>query len=104
MVPFRRRLPHSISPLEGDGFELLVPRHESPRFPMVETLVALVEDLQSPLPDGVRVILKLLVDTFTALEAQIAVLDAEITTSARNQTRQCPSHVSPSVAPYSPSA
>ena len=21
------------SPLEGDGFELLVPRHESPRFP-----------------------------------------------------------------------
>ena len=47
------------SPPEGDGFELLVPRHESPRFPKVETLVALVEDLQSPLPDGVRVILKL---------------------------------------------
>ena len=44
----------------------------------VETLVALVEDLQSSLPDSVRVILKLLVDTFTALEAQIAVLDAEI--------------------------
>ena len=44
----------------------------------VETLVALVEDLQSSLPDSVRVILKLLVDTFTALEAQIAALDAEI--------------------------
>src|SRR5262244_4005133 len=44
----------------------------------VETLVALVEDLQSALPDRVRVILKLLVDTFTALEAQIAALDAEI--------------------------
>jgi transposase len=44
----------------------------------VETLVAVVEDLQSSLPDSVRVILKLLVDTFTALEAQIAVLDAEI--------------------------
>src|ERR1700756_5045147 len=43
----------------------------------VETLVALVEDLQSALPDSARVILKLLVDTFTALEAQIAVLDAE---------------------------
>src|SRR6516165_6949409 len=43
----------------------------------VETLVALVEDPQS-LPDSVRVILKLLVDTFTALEAQIAALDAEI--------------------------
>ena len=44
----------------------------------VEALVALVEDLQSSLPDRVRVILKLLVDTFTALEAQITVLDAEI--------------------------
>src|SRR6476620_10490504 len=44
----------------------------------VETLIALVEDLQSSLPDSVRVILKLLIDTFTALEAQIAVLDAEI--------------------------
>ena len=29
------------SPLEGDGFELLVPRHESPRFPKVETLVVM---------------------------------------------------------------
>jgi len=44
----------------------------------VEALVALVEDLQSSLPDSVRVILKLLVDTFTALEAQISALDAEI--------------------------
>ena len=44
----------------------------------VETLVALVEDLQSSLLDSVRIILKLLVDTFTALEAQIAALDAEI--------------------------
>ena len=43
----------------------------------VATLVALIED-QSSLPDSVRVILKLLVDTFTALEAQITVLDAEI--------------------------
>ena len=37
-----------------------------------------VEDLKSSLPDSVRVILKLLVDTFTALEAQITALDAEI--------------------------
>jgi transposase len=43
----------------------------------VATLVALIED-QSSLPDSARVILKLLVDTFTALEAQITVLDAEI--------------------------
>ena len=45
----------------------------------VATLVALVEDPQSSLPEGVRIILKLLVDTFTALEGQIATLDAEIT-------------------------
>jgi hypothetical protein len=38
--------------------------------------VAHWEDPQSSLPDSVRVILKLLVDTFTALEAQIAVLGA----------------------------
>ena len=44
----------------------------------VATLVALIKDPQSSLPEGVRVILKLLVDTFTALEAQIAELDAEI--------------------------
>ena len=44
----------------------------------VATLVAVVEDPQSSLPESVRVILKLLVDTFTALEAQIAALDAEI--------------------------
>ena len=44
----------------------------------VETLVALVEDLPSSLPDSVRVILKLFVDTFTALEAQITALYAEI--------------------------
>ena len=44
----------------------------------VATLVALVEDPQSSLPGSVRIILKLLVDTFTALEAQIAELDAEI--------------------------
>jgi transposase len=37
-----------------------------------------VEDLQSSLPNSVRVILKLLVDTLTALEAQITALDAEI--------------------------
>ncbi len=44
----------------------------------VATLVALVEDSRSSLPESVRTILKLLVDTFTALEAQIAALDAEI--------------------------
>jgi transposase len=44
----------------------------------VEALVALVEDLQSALPDSARVILKLLIDTFTALEAQITALEAEI--------------------------
>jgi len=44
----------------------------------VESLVALIDDPSSALPDGVRVVLKLLVDTFTALEAQITALDVEI--------------------------
>ena len=44
----------------------------------VATLVALVEDPQSSLPGSVRIILRLLVDTFTALDGQIAALDAEI--------------------------
>jgi transposase len=44
----------------------------------VATLVALVEDPRSSLPESARIILKLLVDTFTALQAQIAELDAEI--------------------------
>src|SRR6267154_3259093 len=30
MVPSPRRLPHTISPLEGDGFELSVPRNIMP--------------------------------------------------------------------------
>src|SRR5215204_1509894 len=49
----------------------------------VATLVAVVEDVQSLLPQGVRPILKLLVDTFTALEGQIAQLDAEINQRSR---------------------
>src|ERR1700732_2683932 len=31
MVPSPRRLPHTISPLEGDGLELSVPREDKPR-------------------------------------------------------------------------
>jgi transposase len=49
----------------------------------VATLVAVVEDVQSLLPQGVRPILKLLVDTFTALEGQIAQLNAEINQRSR---------------------
>ena len=49
----------------------------------VASLVALVEDPQSSLPESVRSILKQLVDTFTALEAQIAALDTEINRSAK---------------------
>jgi transposase len=44
----------------------------------VATLVALVEDPQSSLLESVRITLTLLVDTFTALDGQIAALDAEI--------------------------
>src|SRR5262245_5579392 len=50
----------------------------------IEALVVLVEDPQSSLPDSVRAILKLLVDTFTALEAQIATLDTEISQRSKS--------------------
>jgi transposase len=42
------------------------------------TLIAHVEDPNASLPDSARAILKILIDTFTALEAQIKELDAEI--------------------------
>jgi transposase len=44
----------------------------------VATLVAHVEDPRSALPESARLVLKLLIDTFTALEGQIAQLDGEI--------------------------
>jgi len=44
----------------------------------VADLVTVVEDRQSCLPESMRSILQLLVDTFTALEAQITALDTEI--------------------------
>ena len=49
----------------------------------VATLVAHVEDPRSSLPESARVVLKLLVDTFTALEGQIAELDGEINRRSR---------------------
>ena len=52
----------------------------------IDALVVLVEDPQSSLPDSVRTILKLLVDTFTALEAQIATLDTEINQRSKSDT------------------
>jgi transposase len=44
----------------------------------VAVLTAHVEDPNTTLPDNARAILKLLIDTFTALEAQIHELDGEI--------------------------
>ena len=41
-------------------------------------LIAHVEDRNTTLPDTARTILKILIDTFTALESQIKELDAEI--------------------------
>jgi transposase len=70
----------------------------------VETLVALVENLQSSLPDSVRVILKLLVDTFTALEAQIAGLDAEINQRSRSDPTARRLMTIPSVGPITSTA
>jgi len=47
------------------------------------TLIAHVEDPNSFLPESARVILRLLVDTFSALQAQIKELDAEINRRSR---------------------
>jgi transposase len=44
----------------------------------VATLIAQVEDPGSALPESARVVLKLLIDTLTALEGQISQLDGEI--------------------------
>ncbi len=49
----------------------------------VPTLVAVVEDANSSLPASARIILKLLVATFTALEVQLAELDIEIRRRAK---------------------
>ena len=65
----------------------------------VKALVAVVEDPQSSLPDSVRVTLKLLVDTFTGLEAQIAVLDAEINRRSKTDSAACRLMTIPGVGP-----
>ena len=70
----------------------------------VESLVAVVEDLQSSLPDSARVILKLLVDTFTALEAQITALDGEINQRSRSDPTARRLMTIPGVGPISSTA
>jgi transposase len=49
----------------------------------VDTLVALVEDKTSSVPESARTILTVLIGTFRALEAQIGELDAEIARRAK---------------------
>ena len=44
----------------------------------ISTLIAPVEDPGSALPESARIVLKLLINTFTALEGQISQLDGEI--------------------------
>ena len=56
MVPFPRRLPHTISPLEGDGFEPSVPEGESAAVGTMERGVTRpCTDVQDPIADGERV-------------------------------------------------
>jgi transposase len=55
----------------------------------VASLVTLVEDPRSSLPESVRSILKLLVDTFTALEVQIATLGSEIDRRSKTDPTAC---------------
>ena len=51
------------------------------------------------MPEGVCRILKLLVDTFTGLEAQIAVLDAEINRRSKTDPAACRLMTIPGVGP-----
>jgi transposase len=51
---------------------------EAAQRPSMRFVPVKTEDPRSSLPKNVRILLKLLVDTFTALEEQIAALDAEI--------------------------
>jgi len=56
MVPSPRRLPHTISPLEGDGFEPSVPEGESAAVGTMERGVTRpCTDVQDPIADGERV-------------------------------------------------
>ena len=48
-----------------------------------DAVIAHIEDPASSVPDGARAILAVLVGTFRALEAQVQVLDAEITRRAK---------------------
>jgi transposase len=48
-----------------------------------EAVIAHVEDPDSAVPESVRAVLKVLIGTFQALEAQIQALDAEITQRAK---------------------
>jgi transposase len=58
--------------------------HVVPQGPAhVDSLVALVEDPESSVPEGARTILKVLIGTLGALEAQIRDLDAEIARRAK---------------------
>src|ERR1700693_1876072 len=68
---------HSIGEV-AEGNEVMERRGRQDGITHVATLVGLVEDPQSSVPESARIILKLLVDTFTALDGQIAALDAEI--------------------------
>ena len=54
--------------------------------------------------DSVRVILKLLVDTFTALEAQISALDAEINQRSKSDPTARRLMTIPGVGPISSTA
>jgi transposase len=47
------------------------------------TIIAQIEDPSASLPESARTILKILVETFIALEAQIKQLDAEITSRSK---------------------
>jgi transposase len=70
----------------------------------VETLVAVVEDLKSSLPDSLRAVLKAVRHTFTALEAPITALDAEINRRSKSDPTARRLMATPGVGPITSTA
>jgi transposase len=68
------------------------------------TLIAHVEDPDTPLPESARVILKVLIETLKALEPQIKQLDAEIAQRAKADPVACRLMTIPGIGPIAATA
>ena len=70
----------------------------------VDTLITHIEDPAFSIPDSARTILKVLISTFRALEAQIKELDAEVTRRAKADPVACRLMTVPGIGPIAATA